>query len=81
MTYSENASILEESFANRLCSALSFISNLSMAAVTRLQDNISNTITAGIPKEANNNRAGFAEWVDRILDQKAGYRLAHNWTR
>eukprot|EP00973_Karenia_brevis_P079083 10973861-Karenia_brevis.AAC.1 len=31
-TYTEDASILEEAFANRLCSALSFISNLGHAA-------------------------------------------------
>eukprot|EP00973_Karenia_brevis_P070350 9779554-Karenia_brevis.AAC.1 len=52
-----------------------------MAAITRLQENISSAITAGIPKETKTNRAGFAKWVDRILDNKTGYRLAHNWTR
>eukprot|EP00973_Karenia_brevis_P018503 2536554-Karenia_brevis.AAC.1 len=46
LTYKENTSILESIFAVRLCSALSFISNLGRAAVTRLQDNISRAITA-----------------------------------
>eukprot|EP00973_Karenia_brevis_P064812 9002314-Karenia_brevis.AAC.1 len=34
-----------------------------------------------MPKEAKHNRQGYAEWVDRILNQKEGYRMAHNWTR
>eukprot|EP00973_Karenia_brevis_P085879 11912164-Karenia_brevis.AAC.1 len=34
-----------------------------------------------MPKEAKHNRQGYAEWVDKILNQSEGYRLAHNWTR
>eukprot|EP00973_Karenia_brevis_P084425 11716085-Karenia_brevis.AAC.1 len=34
-----------------------------------------------MPKEAKHNRQGYAEWVDRILNQSEGYRLPHNWTR
>eukprot|EP00973_Karenia_brevis_P073122 10157301-Karenia_brevis.AAC.1 len=52
-----------------------------MAAIIRLQDQMGPAITAGLPKEAKTNREAFAECVDRILDQRAGYRLAHNWTR
>eukprot|EP00973_Karenia_brevis_P063605 8840635-Karenia_brevis.AAC.1 len=73
--------MLERAFASRLCSALSFLSSLGISAMTRLQDEIVPAITAGIPKEAKINRTGFAEWVDSILDQRAGYKLAHNWTR
>eukprot|EP00973_Karenia_brevis_P068428 9517753-Karenia_brevis.AAC.1 len=43
---------------------------LERAAVSRLHDQIGPAITAGIPKETKTNRAGFAEWVDRILDQR-----------
>eukprot|EP00973_Karenia_brevis_P040047 5530506-Karenia_brevis.AAC.1 len=33
------------------------------------------------PEEAKHHRQGYAEWVERILNQKEGYRMAHNWTR
>eukprot|EP00973_Karenia_brevis_P069386 9648641-Karenia_brevis.AAC.1 len=33
------------------------------------------------PREAKHNNAGCEEWVDRILNQREGYRLAHNWRR
>eukprot|EP00973_Karenia_brevis_P031490 4345355-Karenia_brevis.AAC.1 len=46
-----------------------------------MQDQLVQAITAAGPREAKHNRAGYAEWVERILNQKEGYRLAHNWTR
>eukprot|EP00973_Karenia_brevis_P087716 12165181-Karenia_brevis.AAC.1 len=56
-TYVEETAVLERGFASRLCSALSFINNLGMAAITRLQDQMGSAITAGIPKETKINRA------------------------
>eukprot|EP00973_Karenia_brevis_P048514 6733791-Karenia_brevis.AAC.1 len=34
-----------------------------------------------MPKETKQNRQGYAEWVDRILNHREGYRLARNSTR
>eukprot|EP00973_Karenia_brevis_P013346 1812630-Karenia_brevis.AAC.1 len=56
LTYVEETSVLESAFASRVCSALSFLNNLGLAAITRLQDQIGPAITAGLPKEAKTNR-------------------------
>eukprot|EP00973_Karenia_brevis_P081116 11249864-Karenia_brevis.AAC.1 len=72
-TYVEAKTVLESSFASRLCSALRFISNLGIAALNRLQDQVVQTITVAGPREAKHNRAGFSEWVERILNQQEGY--------
>eukprot|EP00973_Karenia_brevis_P093669 12418466-Karenia_brevis.AAC.1 len=77
----EAKTVLEHSFAVRLCSALRFTSNLGIAALSRLQDQFVHAITAAGPREAKHKRVGFAEWVERILNQQEGYRPAHNWTR
>eukprot|EP00973_Karenia_brevis_P044854 6213306-Karenia_brevis.AAC.1 len=52
-----------------------------MPALTKLQDMVAKAIEEAGPREAKHNRQGYAEWVDRILNQKEGYRMAHNWTR
>eukprot|EP00973_Karenia_brevis_P022182 3052260-Karenia_brevis.AAC.1 len=54
---------------------------MGVPALNRLQDKLAKAIAEAIPREAEHNRAGYAEWVERILNQKEGYRLAHNWTR
>eukprot|EP00973_Karenia_brevis_P089458 12397847-Karenia_brevis.AAC.1 len=46
-----------------------------------MQEQLVQAITAAGPKEAKHNRAGYAEWVERILNQREGYRMVHNWTR
>eukprot|EP00973_Karenia_brevis_P003448 475493-Karenia_brevis.AAC.1 len=52
-----------------------------MPALIKLQDTRAKAIAEAGPKEAKHNRQGYAKWVDRILNQREGYRLAHNWTR
>eukprot|EP00973_Karenia_brevis_P073548 10219841-Karenia_brevis.AAC.1 len=46
-----------------------------------MQDILTKAIDEAGPKEAKHNKQGYAGWVDKILDQKEGYRLAHNWTK
>eukprot|EP00973_Karenia_brevis_P005756 784521-Karenia_brevis.AAC.1 len=54
---------------------------MGIPALNRMQDKLVQAITEAIPREAKHNRAGCVEWVERILNQKGEYRLAHNWTR
>eukprot|EP00973_Karenia_brevis_P024693 3405205-Karenia_brevis.AAC.1 len=54
---------------------------MGIPALNRFQDRLAQAIAEAIPREAKHNRAGYAEWAGRILHQKEGYRLAHNWTR
>eukprot|EP00973_Karenia_brevis_P038119 5256319-Karenia_brevis.AAC.1 len=54
---------------------------MGIPALNRLQDKLAQAIAEAITREAKHNRAGYAEWVECILNQKEGYRLAHNWTR
>eukprot|EP00973_Karenia_brevis_P057582 8009008-Karenia_brevis.AAC.1 len=58
----ETKSVLESSEASRYCSALRFISNLGIAALDRLQDQIVQSISAAGPREAKHNRDAYAEW-------------------
>eukprot|EP00973_Karenia_brevis_P092811 12414230-Karenia_brevis.AAC.1 len=69
-TYAEAKTVLECSFASRVCSALRFTSHLGIAALNRMQVQLVQAITAAGPREAKHNRAGYAEWVERILNQK-----------
>eukprot|EP00973_Karenia_brevis_P062846 8738225-Karenia_brevis.AAC.1 len=46
-----------------------------------MQDKLAQAIAEAIPKEAKHNRDWFSEWVERILNQREGSRMAHNWTR
>eukprot|EP00973_Karenia_brevis_P066038 9178634-Karenia_brevis.AAC.1 len=52
-----------------------------MNALAKLQDLVAKAIAEAEPREARHNRQGYAEWVDRILNQNQGHRMAHNWTR
>eukprot|EP00973_Karenia_brevis_P072707 10098612-Karenia_brevis.AAC.1 len=80
-SYAEDRAVIDIGLANNICSALKFLKKLGIPALNRLQDNLAQAITEAMPKEAKHNRQGYAEWVDRILNQKEGYRLAQNWTR
>eukprot|EP00973_Karenia_brevis_P042604 5897600-Karenia_brevis.AAC.1 len=54
---------------------------MGVPALNRLQDKLAKAISEAVPRGARYNRAGYAEWVERISNQKEGYRIAHNWTR
>eukprot|EP00973_Karenia_brevis_P071963 9999045-Karenia_brevis.AAC.1 len=54
---------------------------MGVPALNRLQDKLAKAIAEAIPREAKHNRAGYAEWVDRILNKKEGCRLAYTFTR
>eukprot|EP00973_Karenia_brevis_P001948 265138-Karenia_brevis.AAC.1 len=54
---------------------------MGIPALSRLQDKLAQAIAEAIPREARHNRAGYAEWVERILNQREGYSMAQNWTR
>eukprot|EP00973_Karenia_brevis_P003252 447432-Karenia_brevis.AAC.1 len=54
---------------------------MGIPALHRMQDKLAQAIAEAIPREAKRNKAGYAEWVERIPNQREGYRSAHNWTR
>eukprot|EP00973_Karenia_brevis_P093288 12416634-Karenia_brevis.AAC.1 len=73
--------MIDTRLAATICSALKHLGNMGIPALNRLQDKLAQAIAEAIPNEARHNRAGYAEWVERIINQREGYRLAHNWTR
>eukprot|EP00973_Karenia_brevis_P010101 1367350-Karenia_brevis.AAC.1 len=77
----EAKTVIDNRFAATICSALKHFSNMGIPALNRMQDKLAQAITEAIPREARHNRAGYDEWVECILNQREGYRLAHNWTR
>eukprot|EP00973_Karenia_brevis_P023696 3265005-Karenia_brevis.AAC.1 len=79
-TYVESKTLIDTRFAATVCSALKHLTNMGVPAPSRMQDKLAQAITEAVPREAKHNRDGYAEWVERILNQREGYRLAHNWT-
>eukprot|EP00973_Karenia_brevis_P086544 12001071-Karenia_brevis.AAC.1 len=80
-TYGEEKTVTDTRFAAIACSALKYLSNMGIPALNRMQDKLAQAIAEAISREAKHNREVFAEWVERILNQREGYRMAHNWTR
>eukprot|EP00973_Karenia_brevis_P085065 11805795-Karenia_brevis.AAC.1 len=80
-TYVEAKTVIHNRFAATICSALKHHTNMGIPALQRMQEKLAQAITEAGPREAKHNRDGYAEWVERILNQREGYRLAHNWAR
>eukprot|EP00973_Karenia_brevis_P039453 5447181-Karenia_brevis.AAC.1 len=71
---------MDSRFAATVCSALKHLTNMGIPAFQMMQDKLVQAITEAGLREAKHNRDGCAEWVQRILNRREGYRLAHNWT-
>eukprot|EP00973_Karenia_brevis_P062881 8742134-Karenia_brevis.AAC.1 len=80
-TYCEAKAGIDTGFAATICSALKHLRNMGIPALNRMQYKLAQAIAEAIPREAKHNRARYAEWVERILNQREGCRMAHNWTR
>eukprot|EP00973_Karenia_brevis_P085635 11880035-Karenia_brevis.AAC.1 len=81
VTPQEAKTVIDTRFAATVCSVLKHSPNMGIPALNGRQDKLAQAIAEAIPREAKHNRAGYAEWVERILNQREDYRLAHNWTR
>eukprot|EP00973_Karenia_brevis_P050714 7045174-Karenia_brevis.AAC.1 len=77
----ESKAVIDTRFAATICSALTHVANMGVPALNRMQGKLAQAITEAIPREAKHNRDGYAESVERIINQGEGYRLARNWTR
>eukprot|EP00973_Karenia_brevis_P024124 3329545-Karenia_brevis.AAC.1 len=80
-TYVEAKTVIDNRFAATACAALKHLRNIGIPALNRMQEKLVQAITEAILREVKHNRAGYAEWVERILNHREGSRLAHNWTR
>eukprot|EP00973_Karenia_brevis_P030111 4149392-Karenia_brevis.AAC.1 len=69
-TYVEAKTVIDTRFAATVCSALKHLPNMGVPAFNRLQDKLAQAMAEAIPREAKHNKAGYAEWVERILNQR-----------
>eukprot|EP00973_Karenia_brevis_P042487 5881843-Karenia_brevis.AAC.1 len=69
-TYREERTVIDTRFAAAVCSALKYLSNMGIPALNRMQDKLAQAIAEAIPRGAKHIKAGFAEWVERMLNQR-----------
>eukprot|EP00973_Karenia_brevis_P013642 1851584-Karenia_brevis.AAC.1 len=69
-TYVETKIVIDARFAATICSALKHLTNMGIPALNRMQDKLAQAITEAVRREAKHNRDGYAEWVERILNQR-----------